>query len=106
MVDFNEYCAPGTTFTEERISITEQVALRVINFSGPMEKKGPDLVFVAGWVSLIEGWKEILLEMTKDFRVIYIETREKISSQIRGRHHRITPGHRGLKISPSRLHPT
>ncbi|HET9130898.1 MAG TPA: alpha/beta hydrolase, partial [Terriglobia bacterium] len=31
------------------------------------------------------GWQKVLREMTKDFTVYYVETREKISSRVRGR---------------------
>jgi pimeloyl-ACP methyl ester carboxylesterase len=34
---------------------------------------------------MISGWQEVLKEMTKDFIVYYLETREKISSQIKGK---------------------
>ncbi|MBM4160340.1 MAG: alpha/beta hydrolase [Ignavibacteria bacterium] len=43
------------------------------------------MIFVAGWISLIKGWKEVLRELTRDFTVYYIETREKISSRVNGK---------------------
>ena len=82
MENFQEFCASGTNYTEEMISVAEDVKLRVITFSGPTENRLPDVVFVAGWISLMEGWKEVLLEMTRRHRIYYIETREKISSQV------------------------
>jgi pimeloyl-ACP methyl ester carboxylesterase len=85
MDDLKSICAAGTDFKEEMIATNEQVTLRVITFYGPAKRNKPDIVFVAGWVSLIEGWKEILSELTREYRVYYIETREKISSQIKGR---------------------
>jgi len=85
MENLKSICATGTTYKEEMISTSDQVSLRVITFSGPAERNKPDIVFVAGWVSLIEGWKEILSELTREYRVFYIESREKISSQIKGR---------------------
>ncbi len=84
MDNIRDICAPGTTVREEMIATSENIKLRVFTFSGPQKKSGPDIVFVAGWVSLIEGWKEILNEMTRDYCVYYIETREKISSQVKG----------------------
>ncbi len=33
----------------------------------------------------MRGWKIVLKEMTKDFHIIYVETREKISSQVNGK---------------------
>lgn len=80
-----DYCAPGTTFKSEMIPVKNNVSLKVITFSPPAPPQNPAVVFVSGWVSLIEGWKQVLLEMTKDFTVYYIETREKISSQIKGK---------------------
>lgn len=64
---------------------TPNVSLRVITFTPPVQNKQPAVVFVAGWVSLIKGWKEVLREMTKDFKIYYIETREKISSKVKGK---------------------
>jgi pimeloyl-ACP methyl ester carboxylesterase len=38
------------------------------------------VVFVPGWITQIEAWKIVLREMTRDFTVHYVETREKASS--------------------------
>jgi pimeloyl-ACP methyl ester carboxylesterase len=40
----------------------------------------PVLIFVPGWVSLISGWVDVLRVITPHVRVIYLETREKISA--------------------------
>jgi len=84
-MDLSEYCAPGATGTEETVSISENVSLRVIHFTPPKKTEHPPVVFVPGWISLIQGWQNVLKNMTRDFEVFYIETREKISSQIRGK---------------------
>jgi pimeloyl-ACP methyl ester carboxylesterase len=85
MTDLNDFCATGTTWREEMISVAPNMSLKLYTFSGPEQKRGPDILFVAGWVSLIEGWKEVLKEMTRWHRVYYIETREKISSAVQGK---------------------
>ena len=85
IANLKEFCAPGATFQEEMIELSDQVSLKVITFSPPTGFNNPPVVFVAGWISLIMGWKKVLLEMTKDFKVYYIETREKISSQTKGK---------------------
>lgn len=85
MDDLSLYCAPGATYVEEMISVTENVSLRVITFKPATEQKNPTVVFVAGWITLISVWKKVLWEMTKDFTVYYIETREKISSRVKGK---------------------
>jgi len=85
MTDLAEYCAPGARYKDEMISVSENVSLRLITFT-PAEKNGnPSILFVAGWISLMSGWKEILQEMTKDFTVYYVETREKITSRVKGK---------------------
>ncbi|MBU0559327.1 MAG: alpha/beta hydrolase [Bacteroidetes bacterium] len=77
-----EFCADGCVFREEMISVSENVSLRVITFSPPVDNGNPSVVLVPGWASMINGWKEVLLEMSKDFKIYYVETREKISSQV------------------------
>lgn len=84
MENISELCAPGTAISEDWLPASPGVFLRVITFS-PQQKTGnPDVVFVAGWVSKPVAWREVLREITRDFRVFYIETREKISSRIQG----------------------
>ena len=77
-------CAPGATFRDESIQLSPAVALRVVTFSPPAPSPYPPVVFVAGWISLVRGWQRVLREMTKDFRVHYVETREKLTSKIKG----------------------
>jgi len=67
------------------IRLTPRVELRVITFTPPRPSAFPPVLFVAGWISLIRGWEKVLREMTGDFRVYYVETREKISSRINGK---------------------
>jgi len=67
------------------VPVYPDVSLRVITFSPSQQDKNPAIVFVPGLVSLMEGWREVLLEMTKDFTVYYIETREKITSKVKGK---------------------
>ena len=38
------------------------------------------MIFIPGWGSIIDSWEVVLKEMTKDFEVYYLETREKSSS--------------------------
>jgi len=85
MEDLKLYCAPGTGIQEQMIPVAENVSLRVISFTPPNINNNPSVIFVAGWITLISAWKNVLLEMTKDFTVYYIETREKISSRAKGK---------------------
>ena len=85
MEDLSKFCATGATFKEEFIPVSENVSLKVISFNPPQKTENPPVVFVAGWITLISAWKIVLQEMTKDFPVHYIETREKISSRVIGK---------------------
>jgi pimeloyl-ACP methyl ester carboxylesterase len=80
-----DYCAPGTKFNEQMISVSDNVSLRVITFSPAKPTNKPTVLFIPGWISLMKGWKIVLKEMTKDFNIIYAETREKITSQVTGK---------------------
>ena len=77
-----EYCAPGTKISEEMVKISEDVSLRVITFTPPQKNNNPTVLFIPGWISLMKGWQIVLKEMTKDFNIIYAETREKITSNV------------------------
>ena len=82
--NLEDYCSPGTTVRDEMARLPPHVSLRVISFTPAQPSTYPSIVFVAGWISLMRGWKNVLREMTKDFTVYYVETREKISSRLEG----------------------
>ncbi len=83
--DLSKYCAPGVAAHTFFVETSPGVSLRVFSFTPAAPSNKPAIAFVAGWISMISGWKEVLREMTRDLCVYYIETREKSSSQIRGR---------------------
>jgi len=83
--DLSEFCADGARYSETMIPVSDHVSLRVITFTPPHETGYPAIVFVAGWISLIIGWQEVLQEMTRDFTVYYVETREKKSAEVTGK---------------------
>ncbi len=83
--DFSQYCISGTNINFGYVQVSENVSLKVIEFIPPQIANPITVVFVAGWISQISSWEKVLLEMSKDFRIIYIETREKLSSKIHGK---------------------
>jgi len=85
MDDLKQYCAPGAKYQEAMIPVAENVSLRTVSFTPAENNNNPPVIFVAGWITLISAWKEVLREMTRDFTVYYVETREKISSQVKGK---------------------
>ncbi len=85
MENLQDYCAPGATYREAYYNVSDRVSLRLIHFAPPSGNKHPTIVFVPGWITLIASWQIVLREITREFPVIYIETREKISSKISGK---------------------
>lgn len=83
--NFFAYCAAGARWKQEMIYVSQGVSLRLITFVPAEEKGNPAIVFIAGWITLIEAWQEVLQDMTADYRIYYLETREKISSQVKGK---------------------
>ncbi|HQL30496.1 MAG TPA: alpha/beta hydrolase, partial [Thermoanaerobaculales bacterium] len=57
------------------------VELRVMEW-WPEQTSQPPLYFVAGWVSVVEGWRPLLEVLVRRRPVVYIETREKRSARI------------------------
>ncbi|MCK5147026.1 alpha/beta hydrolase [bacterium] len=83
ITDIQSLCAAGAIIHEEHISINDSVNLKIFDITPAQKTDLPTVVFVAGWISRIEGWADVLCEMSKDFPIKYIETRDKISSQLK-----------------------
>jgi len=78
--------APGAYFKSEYISASDDVKLKVLQWQPEKKEPGESIepvIFVSGWVSHVSGWTELLRLMTQKRPVFYIETREKISAQIK-----------------------
>ncbi|MFZ5572448.1 MAG: alpha/beta fold hydrolase [Thermodesulfobacteriota bacterium] len=73
----------GLPVREEYITVSDGVALKVFDFKNENDNgDGPVVVFVAGWVSLISGWTEVLGHLGAHYRTLYVETREKRSARL------------------------
>ncbi len=73
----------GVTTQEKFVKISDGVELRIIDFKPKdYDSEKPVVVFVAGWISLIQGWQYVLKMITPYYRTLYIETREKISAKL------------------------
>jgi hypothetical protein len=72
---------------EERyITVSDGSQIRVLITKAPKEKhNGFTFVLVAGWNTVVPGWDEVLLEVMKDFDVVYFESREKKSAIVKRR---------------------
>jgi len=82
-MDYSQYTDSSTAVKEYMLGVSDGVSLKIIDFTPrniSLEK--PVIVFVAGWISMISGWKGVLKVLTVKYRVLYLETREKQSSTV------------------------
>jgi len=79
-MNFNEFLATGAKCSHAYVSGIDGVKLFQVHFQPKTPSPYPPVIFIAGWGSVIDSWKIVLKEMTKDFEVFYLETREKSSS--------------------------
>ena len=86
-IDYSPFCHRGATYKAEYVSLPTGVELLSVVFSPPQNANAPVILFIPGFVSLIENFRETLVELTRTHTVYYVETREKSTA-------RINPGHR------------
>lgn len=74
--------ADGAGFSEDRVEVEEGVRLRCYRWTPLSENGASPVFFIAGWISLVTGWKALLQELVRNRPVVYLETREKRSAEI------------------------
>ena len=79
-MDYKDFLAAGAKFSQTYLSGMDGVKLFQVHFKPKLPSPYAPVIFIAGWGSVIDSWKIVIKEMTKDFEVFYIETREKSSS--------------------------
>jgi len=72
----------GVGFEERWVTVQEGVELRVLRWTPESAADRKPVVFVAGWVSIIEGWLPVLRAVVENRPLIYVETREKRSARV------------------------
>lgn len=90
MSSVDPIAASGARYTERHVPVEGEVELLVRSWQPlrPGVTAAP-LIFVAGWVSVVQGWAPMLRALAPEREVYYIETREKASARIPAR--RLTP---------------
>lgn len=85
--ELTDAAAPGASVSFAFQEMSDGVALRIIEFTPPEgTPDAPPILFVPGWISFVSGWTAVLRELTAVHRVVYMETREKVTARIpRGR---------------------
>jgi len=82
-MDYSPYTDRSTTVKEYMFNVSDGVSLKIVDFTPRnVSQEKPVILFVAGWISLISGWKDVLKVLTAEHRVIYLESREKKSSTV------------------------
>ena len=63
------------------VPVSDGSQLRVLRYTPPKDKfNGYTLVLSVGWGTVVPAWDLLLMDATKDFEVVYYESREKGSS--------------------------
>ncbi|MBI5545705.1 MAG: alpha/beta hydrolase [Deltaproteobacteria bacterium] len=74
---------PDVEVSERFVQVEPEVRLRVLSWVPRQAAPGArPLLFVAGWVSAVDGWLDLLRALAPSRPVHYLETREKRSALI------------------------
>jgi pimeloyl-ACP methyl ester carboxylesterase len=84
--DYSEFCHAGATFRVEYSPLPTGVELLSVTFTPPEPLDNPPVIFIPGLASVIENFRETVIELTRHHTVIYLETREKRSARITAKH--------------------
>ncbi len=80
LTDLQQFCAPGTSADEKMVELSPTVKLRHYVFTPAQNNGKLSVVFVPGWISVMAGWHDVLVELSREHQIFYLETREKKSS--------------------------
>jgi len=72
---------PHARFDRHLIDVQDGVSLRVLHWRPEKATDRPAVVFVPGWISIVDGWLEVLRELAPTREVVYVETREKATAR-------------------------
>ncbi len=65
---------------EEYIKVSDGSEVKILITKAPKDSfNGYTFLIIPGWGTIVPGWEEVLMEAIKDFNILYIESREKIS---------------------------
>lgn len=67
---------------EHFIEVSDGSILRILKADCISDVNAYTLLFLGGWGTLANCWEDILIEVSKSFNLIYVETREKHTSKL------------------------
>lgn len=85
-IDYSEFCHAGARHQVEYSALSTGVVLLTVIFTPPEPLDAPPVIFIPGLGSVIENFRETVIELTRHHTVYYVETREKKSAIISGKH--------------------
>jgi len=77
---FNEYMITEyeKIAEESYIQMSDGSEVKILQTKAEKDKfNGCTFLLIPGWGTVVPGWDELLMEASKDFNVLYIESREK-----------------------------
>jgi pimeloyl-ACP methyl ester carboxylesterase len=80
--DLSEFHAPGARPYDRMVPLPNGVSLRIVTFTPETPGQPCPVVLAPGLVSVMATFRNLLVELTKDFVVHYLETRDKSSSVV------------------------
>jgi len=84
--DYSGFCHNGASYRVEYNTLPTGVDLLCVVFTSAGVGDSVPIVFIPGLISIIENFRETLVELTRGHTVYYLETREKGSAGINSRH--------------------
>lgn len=84
--DYSYFCHSGASFEVKYSALPTGVELLTVRFTPPEPADVPPVIFIPGLASVIENFRETIIELTRSHTVYYIETREKKSAIISSNH--------------------
>jgi len=84
--DYSDFCHKGAAWLVEYTALPTGVELLTVIFTPPEPLDAPPVIFIPGLASVIENFRETVIELTRHHTVYYLETREKKSARITGKH--------------------
>lgn len=68
---------------ETYVKSFDESSLRVLSFEEPKEpKEDIEVLFIAGLLSVFQRWEKVVKELNQNYKVHYVESREKSSSKL------------------------
>jgi pimeloyl-ACP methyl ester carboxylesterase len=83
---YSDFCHAGASYEVKYSALPTGVELLTVKFTPPEPDDAPPVIFIPGLASVIENFRETVIELTRNHTVYYLETREKKSAVISSSH--------------------